>query len=218
MTPLTALGGYLETIKLGGEALSFRERQEYVDLAVAQHHRLSRLVRSQFDLAMLDSAAFPFEPQYASLSDLVHDVGQKFMPTANTAGVHLTVDAPAIGAYANADVGLLERVLENLISNAIRHTPAGGQVTIRVREDAERIEIGVSDTGSGIPAEDLPNIFDRYFRGSIVGRSRSSGAGLGLAISKRIIELHDGEIKVSSNLGSGSDFRFYLPRMHLESQ
>jgi len=213
MTPLTALGGYLETIKLGGDTLSFRERQEYVDLAVAQHRRLSRLVRSQFDLAMLESAAFPFDPQHASLSDLVHDVGQKFMPTARDAGVNLTVESLAVGVYANADVGLLERVLENLISNAIRHTPVGGQVTIGLRERVDRIVIDVEDTGSGIATEDLPNIFDRYFRGSTVTRPRSSGAGLGLAIAKRIIDLHGGEIKVSSILGSGSTFSMYLHRM-----
>lgn len=212
MTPLTALGGYLETIKMGGDNLTFDEREKYVDLAVAQHRRLSRLVRSQFDLAMLESAAVPFDPQHASLSDLIHDVGHKFMPAATSAGVRLMVDAPAIGVFASADVGLLERVLENLISNAIRHTPAEGQVTIRVREEAGKIAIEVEDTGSGIPAEDLPNIFDRYFRGSNVTRSRD-GSGLGLAIAKRIIELHGGEISASSNLGKGSLFRIYLPRM-----
>lgn len=215
MTPLTALGGYLETIKMGGDTLSFDEREKYVDFAVAQHRRLSRLVRSQFELAMLESAAVPFDPQHASLSDLIHDVGQKFMPTATSAGVRLTVNAPAVGVYANADVGLLERVLENLISNAIRHTPAEGQVTLRVREDADKIAIEVEDTGSGIAAEDLPNIFDRYFRGSNVTRAHD-GAGLGLAIAKRIIELHEGEISVSSDLGKGSTFRIYLPRMRFD--
>ena len=218
MTPLTALGGYLETIKLGGDALSLHELQDYVDLAIAQHRRLSRLVRSQFDLAMLESAAFQFDPQYSSLSDLVHDIGQKFMPTAKAAGVNLTVDSLPTEVYADADVGLLERVLENLISNAIRHTPTGGQVTIRIREDAETIAIDVEDTGCGIAAEDLPHIFDRYFRGSNASRARSDGAGLGLAIAKRIIELHGGEITVFSNLGSGSAFRFYLHRIHVKGK
>jgi two-component system, OmpR family, sensor kinase len=213
MTPLTALGGYLETIKMGGATLSFDEREKYVDLAVAQHRRLSRLVRSQFDLAMLESAAVPFDPQHASLSDLANDVGQKFMPAATSAGLHLTVDSPALGIYANADVGLLERVLENLMSNAIRHTPADGRVTLRVRENTDKIAICVEDTGSGIPAEDLPHIFDRYFRGSNVPRPRGEGAGLGLAIAKRIIELHGGEMSVSSDLGMGSAFTIYLPRL-----
>jgi two-component system sensor histidine kinase BaeS len=106
-------------------------------------------------------------------------------------------------------------VLENLISNAIRHTQAQGQVTIRLREDAEKIAIDVEDSGCGIAAEDLPNIFDRYFRGPNASCARSDGAGLGLAIAKRIIELHGGEITVLSSLESGSVFRFYLPRIHV---
>ncbi len=215
MTPLTALGGYLETIKMRADTLSFEERDKYVDLAIAQHRRLSRLVRSQFDLAMLESAAVPFDPQHASLTDLVHDVGEKFLPSAHSAGVHLAVDVPVAGVHVKADVGLLERVLENLISNAIRHTPEAGRVTLRVREDSDDIVISVEDTGSGIAAEDLPHIFDRYFRGSNVTRPRGDGAGLGLAIAKRIIELHGGEITVSSNLGAGCAFFTRLPKISL---
>lgn len=210
MTPLTALGGYLETIKMAANTLSYDERDKYVDLAIAQHRRLSRLVRSQFDLAMLESAAVPFDPHHASLSDLVHDVGQKFMPTAKSAGVDLCVDVPAAGVYVDADVGLLERVLENLISNAIRYTAAGGRVTLRVRGDPDKITICVEDTGSGIAAEDVPHIFDRYFRGSNASQPRGDGAGLGLAIAKRIVELHGGEMTVTSSLGIGSTFNIYL--------
>jgi two-component system, OmpR family, sensor kinase len=215
MTPLTALGGYLETIKMGADVLPLDEREKYVDLAVAQQRRVSRLVRSQFELATLESAAVPFDPQHASLSDLANDVGQKFVPAAISAGVHLSVESQGVGVYANADVGLLERVLENLISNAIRHTPAGGHVTLRVSEGADSITIGVEDTGSGIAAEDLPHVFDRYFRGSNVTRPRGEGAGLGLAIAKRIVELHGGEISVYSTLGSGTVFNIYLPRTRM---
>jgi len=216
MTPLTALGGYLETIKMGGDTLTFDERDKYVDLAVAQHRRLTRLVRSQFDLAMLESAAVPFDPQHASLSDLVNDVGQKFKPAATNAGVDLSVDLPAAGTYVNADIGLLERVLENLISNAIRHTHAGGKVMLRVRESAEQVVICVEDTGSGIAAQDLPHIFDRYFRGSNIVDPRADGAGLGLAIAKRIVELHGGEITVSSRVGRGSEFIIHLRKVPVD--
>jgi two-component system OmpR family sensor kinase len=212
-TPLTALGGYLDTISMRGENLTPHERQEYVEFAIAQHRRLSRLVRAQFDLAMLESVAFPFAPEHASLSDLINDVGQKFIAVAKAVGVELTVDSPPAGIYASVDVGLLERVLENLISNAIRHTQPGGKVGIQIREEPEHIVICVADTGCGISAADVPNIFDRYFRSTDAARSRSEGAGLGLAIARRVIELHGGEITVSSHPGSGSTFCVYLARL-----
>jgi signal transduction histidine kinase len=212
-TPLTALGGYLETISMRGESLMPAERQGYVELAIAQHRRLTRLVRAQFDLATLESAAFPFDPQYASLSDLLNDVGQKFMAGAKAAGVDLTVESPVPGIHARVDVGLLERVLENLISNAIRHTEVGGKVRIRIREEPARIAICVEDTGCGIAAEDLPNIFNRYFRGTKAAKSRGEGAGLGLAIAKRIVELHGGDITATSHPESGSVFCFHLPKV-----
>jgi signal transduction histidine kinase len=214
-TPLTALGGYLETIKMRGDELSSSERDTFVDLALAQHRRLTHLVRAQFDLAMLNSTAFPFDPQYSSLSDLVHDVGQKFMATAKAVGIDLSVTTPLVGVYAIVDLGLLERVLENLLSNAIRHTPPGGRVAMWIQEDFSRIAICVKDTGKGIPAADLPHIFDRYYRGTNTGKTSEQGAGLGLAIAKRIMELHGGEIVAASSLGSGAEFCCYLP--HLQS-
>jgi signal transduction histidine kinase len=214
-TPLTALGGYLDTISMRGENLTPFERQEYVELAFAQHRRLTRLVRAQFDLAMLESVAFPFSPERASLSDLVNDIGQKFIAAAKAVGIELTVDSPPAGIYASVDVGLLERVLENLISNAIRHTQPEGKVEIRIREEPERVAICVADTGCGIPAVDVPNIFDRYFRRTNAAKSRNEGAGLGLAIAKRIIEMHDGEITVSSQPGTGATFCVYLGRRNM---
>ena len=211
-TPLTALGGYLETIKVRRAELSSSELDNYLDLALAQHHRLTALVRAQFDLAMLNSTAFPCDPQNASLSDLIHDVCQKFMATARTVGIELTATSPHAGVYANVDIGLLERVLENLISNAIRHTPRGGRVEIRIQEECSRIAICVKDTGDGIPPADLAHIFDRYFRGTNAAKSVGQGAGLGLAIAKRIVELHGGEIVATSVLGSGAEFCCYLHR------
>jgi two-component system OmpR family sensor kinase len=217
-TPLTALGGYLETIKMRGDELSSSESDSYVDLALAQHRRLTHLVRAQFDLAMLNSSAFPFDPQYASLSDLVHDVGHKFMATAKAAGVDLIVNSPPAGVYANVDLGLLERALENLISNAVRHTPPGGQVEMLINEDSSRIAVCVKDTGSGIPATDLPHIFDRYFRGANAAKSPGQGAGLGLAIAKRILELHGGDIVVTSAAGAGAEFCCYLTRLQRRAE
>ncbi len=209
-TPLTALGGYLDTVRMRGDTLAEGERRQYLDLAAVQHQRLSRMVRSQFELSLLDSAAFPCDPQPSSLSDLVHDVAQELRPSADAAGISLSADVPADTVLVRMDVALMQRVLENLLSNAIRHTPRGGRVTLSVGRTEAGATVTVTDTGSGIRPEDLPRVFDRSFRGSDASREDRAGAGLGLAIAKRIIELHGGRIFVESAPGAGTCFRFHL--------
>jgi two-component system, OmpR family, sensor kinase len=207
-TPLTALGGYLETVRMHGESLSAAERTHYLDLAALQHQRLSNMVREQFELSLLDSAAVRFGPQPASLSDLVHDVVQELRPGAETAGIMLLAEVPADAALVRMDVALVQRVLENLLSNAIRHTPRGGRITVSVSRADGSAVVAVSDTGDGIPPADLARVFDRSFRGS--SPEDRSGAGLGLAIAKRIVELHEGHIAVDSASGAGARFVFNL--------
>jgi len=107
------------------------------------------------------------------------------------------------------DIALIERVLDNLIENALRHTPAGGMVTVAVQPVGEALAVQVIDTGSGIPAEDLPYIFDRFYQSDKM-RTRG-GAGLGLAIARRIVELHGRTIRAASSRGSGTTFAFDLP-------
>jgi two-component system, OmpR family, sensor kinase len=211
-TPLTALGGYLDTVRMHDSALSEDERHRYLDLAALQHERLSRMVRAQFELSLLDSAAFPFDPQPSSLSDLVHDVAQELRPGAEAGGVSLGMDVPAEGVMIHMDVALIQRVLENLLSNAIRHTQSGGLVTLSVVRTATAVRVCVADTGTGIRAEDLPRVFERSFRGADTAREARAGAGLGLAIAKRIIELHDGRIWAESTHGAGAVFSFELPQ------
>jgi two-component system, OmpR family, sensor kinase len=210
-TPLTALGGYLDTVLMKNETLSAGERRKYLELAMAQHARLARLVKAQFELALLESAAAAFQPQPSSLSDLVNDVGQKFEEAANAAGLSLVVELPQPNVQVCLDVGLIERVLENLISNAIRHTPAGGRIVLAVRSDVGRALVSVEDTGCGIPVDQQGNLFEWPSRGNKVARRNPEGAGLGLVIARRIIELHGGHIEVHSMPGSGSRFELELP-------
>jgi signal transduction histidine kinase len=210
-TPLTALGGYLETLFMGGDHFSVQERQEYLNLAIAQQKRLARLVRAQFDLALLESGAFPFDRQVASLSDLVSDVGAMFMATAKAENIQLTIDTPSTGIVGNFDVGLLQRLLDNLLSNAIRHTPSGGQVSVSIRNEASQIVLRVRDTGTGIPEPDIGRVFNPYFRAGSRATLGGGGTGLGLAIAKRIIEIHGGDIRVLSTIGQGTVFECRLP-------
>jgi signal transduction histidine kinase len=210
-TPLTALGGYLDTVLMKNETLSPGERRRYLELAMAQHARLARLVKAQFELALLESAAAAFQPQSASLSDLVNDVGQKFEEAAASAGLTLIVELPHTNVQVCMDVGLIERVLENLISNAIRHTPAGGKIVLAVRPQASRVCVDVEDTGCGISFEEQAALFEWPSRGNQGLRKNAEGTGLGLVIARRIVELHGGRIYVRSRAGSGACFEFELP-------
>jgi two-component system OmpR family sensor kinase len=210
-TPLTALGGYLDTVLMKNDTLSASERRKYLELAMAQHGRLARLVRAQFELALLESSTVTFHPQPSSLSDLINDVGQKFQTAAGAAEVALMVQLPMIDVQAFIDVGLIERVLENLIGNAIRHTPAGGRVTVTVSSQPNGARVIVEDTGSGIAPEQQRNLFEWPSRGSKSVQRSGEGAGLGLAISRRIVELHGGHIEVQSQLGGGARFHFEIP-------
>lgn len=210
-TPLASLRGYLDTLLLKGDALSERERAFYLETAARQSERLGNLVAQIFELAKLDAGDIKLTREPFVIEELIQDVVQQFRIRAEGKGVALTMAAGARSHFANADIGLTERALGNLIDNAIRHTESGGSVTVSIRTDGSMIEIAVADTGSGIPKEALPHVFERSFT---LDRSRSStagGSGLGLAITKRIVELHGGRITVDSVVGEGTRFAFLLP-------
>ena len=212
-TPLTALGGYLDTLAMKHTNLSLPERQHYLDMSQAHHQRLSRLVSAMFELTMLESPSNAIESQRSSLTDLIDDVAQKFGGAATAAGIVISVDSPNMAVYVDMDVALIERVLENLIGNALRHTPAGGTITLTVQRESGRAKVIVSDSGSGIAPLELLSIFEPFRRGhtNINTNSRSNGAGLGLAIAKKIVTLHKGKIDASSIPGKGSTFVIDLP-------
>ena len=119
---------------------------------------------------------------------------------------------PELG-LVRADIGLIERTLTNLLENALAHTPAGGHIVLSVHVHDGRVVLRVTDSGSGIAADDLPHIFERFYRADKARSLDGKGSGLGLAIVKRILELHDSEIKVESELGRGATFWFDLPLM-----
>lgn len=210
-TPLASLQGYLETLLLKKDSLSPSEQREYVEIAAKHSQRLGKLVSELFELARLDSTEATPEREPFSLAELVQDVLQKYELRARDAGVRLDVrlDAPVPFVYAN--IGLIERVLENLLENALRHTPTGGSVKLVLVPGEDRVTVRLSDTGCGIADQDLPHIFDRFYRSSKPDTRNSDGAGLGLAIARRILELHGGRIDAASEAPSGTTFTFDLP-------
>jgi signal transduction histidine kinase len=145
------------------------------------------------------------------LGEIVQDVVQKFELAASDQGIELRAEFAPDLPPVHADIGLIERVFENLIENALRYTPEGGTITLALAPQALAIRVSVSDTGPGIPPELLPRIFDRFWRSQEGAQHRSGGMGLGLAIARRILELHGSAIEVESKLGVGSSFSFKLP-------
>jgi signal transduction histidine kinase len=162
-------------------------------------------------MAQLDTGGIPLDRAKSSLTDLISDTLESFSELALRQGVKLegTVDSNVDPVMM--DTQRIGRVLNNLIGNALRHTPPEGRVNIHARRTASGVEVSVSDTGEGIRTEDLPHVFESFYRGE-KSRSRSTGgAGLGLAISRGIVQAHGGAIKVQSEAGHGSQFTFTLP-------
>lgn len=209
-TPLATLHGYLETLQLKDEKLSSSERNDYVATALRHSERLTQLVAELFELAKLDATREAPQREPFAITELVHDVAQKFRLRMEQAGIALQICIDSDTPFVEADIGLIERALENLIDNAIDHTPQGGSLTLTVKKQSGEVEVTVRDSGTGIPAAELPRIFDRFYQ--VNDKHRQGGhAGLGLAIVKRIMELHHSHITVESEPDHGTAFRFMLP-------
>jgi signal transduction histidine kinase len=213
-TPLTHLQGYLETLRLKEGGLEEAERREYLEIALQHAERLSRLVTDLFDLAKLDTLEELVERERLPVGELVQDVTQKYRRSADERGITLEANLEGGPTLISADVGLMERALENVLENALRHTPSGGRITVSIRPHDGMLRIDINDTGPGIADSDLPRIFDRFYRlqdAATVGDPR--GAGLGLAIAKRAVELHGGNLLCESPVGAGTTFSFELPTL-----
>ncbi len=176
-----------------------------------QSAHLATLIDELFELAKLDYKGVQIEREAFQFADLVFDVVQKFQLGADERGVALNVDAPPGLPLINADLRLMERVLDNLIGNALTHTPSGGRVSVRLAPQGAQLLVQVADTGAGIAPDELPLIFNRFYRGDEARSSAAGGgAGLGLAITKRILGLHESRIEVQSAPAQGTCFSFLL--------
>jgi two-component system OmpR family sensor kinase len=210
-TPLAALQGYIETMLIKGELLSNEERHHYLEIATRHCEHLSKLVSELLDLAKLESYEISVHPEPFNLSDLVQDVAQKFNLKAKEKGIDIVTDVKEMLPFAKADIGLIERVFENLLQNAIYYTPQGGVIRLVLSPGKGDISVQVSDSGEGIPREALPFVFDRFYQLEKSQKKGEGHSGLGLAIAKKILELHERSIEVTSHPGSGTTFIFHIP-------
>jgi len=211
-TPLTSLQGYLETLLMKEGSLTPEEQRTYLAITIKRADQLGKLVSELFEIAKLDSpdVLVRFEP--FSLGELIQDILQKFQLAAEKKKIALQINMAERLPLVFADIGLCERLIENLVDNAVRYTPEDGTISINAIPKNERVAVSISDTGSGIRPEDIPHLFDRFYRKDRSRPDSSSGSGLGLVIAKRIVELHGSSLEVSSAVNIGTTFMFTLPR------
>ncbi|MDN7430961.1 ATP-binding protein [Burkholderia sp. AU45388] len=209
-TPLTSLHGYLETLSLKADTLPEPERRRYLSIALAQSAKVGRLAQALFELARLESGGVQAEREPFSLVDLVQDVFQKFELAAQSRGVALHARMPPRVPVVSADLGMIERVLTNLLDNALRHTPSHGEVEIEIAPapSGDRVIVTVSDTGEGIPAARREGLFQRPQRPT--GGGTATSGGLGLLIVHRMLALNGSGIRLVDRAGRGAVFEFAL--------
>ncbi len=208
-TPLTSMQGYLEAMARMDDEMDASERKRYLDVAVRQSHRVSRLAQQLFELARLECEETQPHPELFSVSELVHDIAQKFALVAQRKTIRLHTEIDADPLSVQGDIGMIERVISNLVDNAIRHTPEGGDIYLVAHGRPRGIEVRIDDTGHGISAEQLPGLL---VRGSPIRKlATQRGGGLGLLIADRILHMHGSAIQAASRIGEGTSVSFVLP-------
>jgi signal transduction histidine kinase len=209
MTPLTAIRGYAETLTLPQFGPSAADGQRYVRIIQEEVDRIERLVGDLLDLARFDAAGITMVSETVAVSELFDRVVARHEQAAREKQVTIEVVLPDEEMDVQGDGRRLEQALQNLASNALRHTRAGGRITLAAEQDAESTRIRVADTGVGIAPEHLPHIFERFYKAD---PSRSAaGSGLGLSIVKAIVERHGGKVSATSVPGEGTTFEIELP-------
>jgi signal transduction histidine kinase len=206
-TPLSNVRGYLEAVRDGvikPDAGIINSLYEEVIL-------LSRLIDDLQELALAEAGELKLVRQTEDITGVINQVVAAVQAQATAKGISLLTELPGGLPLCDIDSHRISQVLHNLLDNAVAHTPKGGAITVAARQQGKWVEIGVTDTGEGIPAEELSNIFERFYRLDKSRARATGGSGLGLTIAKRLVEAHGGKIEVQSELGKGSRFAFTLP-------
>lgn len=212
-TPLTAIGGLVDNMIDGLTGALNGKQTRYMTGIKDSTERLARLIRDLLDLSVIEAGKSELKPARFSLSSLIHEVAETLKPLAVEKGISVEIARTHGDATAWADRDKITQVLTNLIVNAVKFSPAGGSLKLSMApaNDGGLLEVSVSDTGPGIPPTEVERIFHEFYQISQPGREKTMGVGLGLAISKKLVEMHGGKIRVESVPGEGSTFYFTLP-------
>lgn len=209
-TPLAVMQGYVETLIMKEDHISKGERYRYLQTVFSSSESLAVLIAQLFEYSKLEAKQVEAQKEPFFIAELAQDIFQKYQLLAKKKNIQLQLKADPNLPMVFADIALVERVIQNLMDNALNFTPHGGAVTLVLEEKDQRVEIKVMDNGPGIPEKEQSFIFERYRKADRTER-KSKGAGLGLAIVKKILELHDSSIQVQSRLSEGTAFIFSLP-------
>jgi len=210
-TPISVIHGYIETLIIKDGHLDKADKDKYLRRALDGTERLKKLVEELFELSKLEAKQIQPVKEPFFINELVDDISQKYSLIAQQNSISISAGDNSQPCMVYADVGLIERVLQNLIDNAIKFTPKNGAIKLEINNAQQEVEIKVVDTGSGIPKEQVPFVFDRYHIGDKRISLDQNSTGLGLAIVKRILEIHDTTIILKSKIGQGTTFSFILP-------
>lgn len=214
-TPLSSLQGFIEMIAHKGDKLSANEREKYTNTVLKNTLQLKLLIDQIFELAHLEGGQVSLNFEGFNLAELLYDVIAKFSLEANAKHIDISVEPSSSYTQVHSDIAKLERVISNLLENAIRHTSENGKIVFAIKElDDNQCQLTIRDNGTGIKAEELSYIFDTRYRASNAIQDKNKHTGLGLAITKKLLELLKSDIKVQSTLGTGTSFSFNLRRVN----
>ena len=210
-TPLTNIMGYVELLQDGDAGPLSLEQQVAFEVIDRNGKKLLELIEDLLTLSRLESGQHPLVPSEVPVAGLVSQTLEALGFSARRQGIELTAAVSDDVGQIPGDADQLERVMLNLVGNAVKFTPPGGKVGIDVRRDGDRVRITVSDTGIGIPADEHHRLFDRFFRAANAKAGAIAGTGLGLSIVKQAVEAHDGRVSIASVPGSGTTVTVELP-------
>lgn len=210
-TPLATIQGYIETIAIKSEQLSEVERAEYLTTVQRSVYQLKRLIDQIFELAHLDNGQVKTDIEPFLIGEILYDILAKFHLKAEDKSITLRLQPEQCQYLVYSDMGKLERIITNLLENAIRHTDIGGEIIIHVTQLKSKMTISVIDNGSGISTKDITYVFDARYRASNAIEDKTQHTGLGLAISQKLAQVMNAELSVTSELGNGSCFALSIP-------
>jgi signal transduction histidine kinase len=210
-TPLNAVIGLADLLLLEtGDPITKRQR-EYIDGIAQSGRHLLALVNDVLDLAKIEAGKHDLSLEPVAVREAIEEALTGLVPLAHKRGVSVSVQVPGAVREARADRLRLRQILYNLMSNALKFTDRGGSVTVSARDDGEQIRIAIADTGIGIAEADRPRLFQAFEQLVTPSGDRPTGSGLGLALTKRLVDMHGGTIEVASELGAGTTFTVRIP-------
>jgi signal transduction histidine kinase len=213
MTPLTAIRGYTQTLAMPGLAMDEATRGRYFDIVDRETYKLEAIIGDLLDLAKLEGGGSTLTLEEVAVDDLFERIAERHDPILSARNIELVRSVVPEDLEVEGDLQRLEQALQNVASNAVRHTPDGGRLELRAEAAGDKVRITVRDTGPGIPQEHLPHVFDRFYKADAARTTTgaASGSGLGLSIVRAIVERHGGTVTAGNAPGGGAVFEFLLP-------